>query len=1027
MIWNYDDSWRDKFETCEHRDILIVPHGTNVIKNAGGPPTITNKVPKLDGNNDPIPGEFLPVEFVITNDDIYKEKFEYTNSLDTNEDLAFCGCESAMVKFTIRNNKTYDEEKDAWIPDIPNLQNYVITDENGNTIVGEVQTHYIIKVYIYFNGDSSSLFYLGMFVVEEDKVSSDGYTRDITAFDFLYTIRDMDIHNWYVHMFRGVSWTDNDFEKYFENRKLPDGYVPTETWKQGWVRKPPENGYWTVKDMLEDLIKNICTRYPDQKTVTNREQEVENRTDDPDGAKQLSNYYTNDAQPYTGLALPMVIDPDILDNTKKYSIPDLPDPNAHECYGYMDIMELKVYEDPKIMDAGALSAGKFLEDIGALAGRYPSIRIDDIVDDDYHPLVDWDPDDEDTYYPYNLYEKCILTFKPLPKNDVIPASNNHFDNKDIVKGFKHDEHAVGTIHIWELYTRFDDADEPMFSYANLTREQNKQRELSPSSLKKIQMSNNMFIDYLAKKEDDVKYSKEDKIQTDKKELLLRYAKVRNMLMYGEEVETPVTKNQKNGLLHQGYADMKYRTYTPFELTTFADPVREPGDRIRIHFEDRVTGEVFDFDTYILSRKLSGIQKMMDTYVAKGATANVTFSNYKTSTTYAPQSMGYYGGGSSGSVKTAGGTNLTGLTANDFVEIIRNIGFRLLDEPSSVSARFVATSSKENNDGPIEIVYEDNPLHEGESDIHDGDTTSPIYKYKDDNLSSYEPKVGDYIYYWDRAGDGYEYETSINDPLYVWTGSKWMYAGGNSSAYTCHRFCNDYSTNDSGLKIPEADNGTICENSSCSEITLNLGSESVGTEVIYKEQYENTNHYLYSHERLPLSSGKIEVSSGTKIKVKYGDSIEYVYDAGDDNWFPYVYAFPGFWTTNYPPVGVPITVTDPPHVELKWTDPENIAEWEPKPCSWEGTIVVRKLNAPPLNRWDGVLVTDSTVRDQYSENPFVDDTIELNRVYYYGIFPYYTAIQDAQHPIKYYRFTKVVRVSTGKAIDAPEILSIERVS
>ena len=74
MLWNYDDSWREKFETCEHRDILIVPHGTNVIKNPGGPPEITSKIPKLDPEtNAPIPGEFLPVEFVITNEDIQRK------------------------------------------------------------------------------------------------------------------------------------------------------------------------------------------------------------------------------------------------------------------------------------------------------------------------------------------------------------------------------------------------------------------------------------------------------------------------------------------------------------------------------------------------------------------------------------------------------------------------------------------------------------------------------------------------------------------------------------------------------------------------------------------------------------------------------------------------------------------------------------------------------------------------------------------------------------------------------------------
>lgn len=1018
MLWNYDDSWREKFETCEHRDILIVPHGTNVKKVPRKPPEVTSKVPKLDDDDQPIEGEFLPVEFVITNDDIVKEKFEYTNSLDTNEDLAFCGCESAMVKFTIRNNKTFNEETGKWESDIPNLQNYVITDENDNTIVGEVQTHYIIKVYVYFNGDSDSLIYLGMFVVEEDKVSSDGYTRDITAFDFLYTIRDMDVHNWYVHLFRGVNWKTNDFEKYFENRKepFPEGYTPTETWNEGWAREA--KSCWTVREMLEDLIKNICTRYPDQKTVTNREKNKEDRTDNPDGAKQISNYYTNDSEPYTGLALPMVIDPDILDSTKKYNIPESVDPDAHECYGYMDIMELKVYEDPKIMDAGALSAGKFLEDIGALAGRYPSIRIDDIVDDDYHALSKWDPTnpDPDHYYPYNLYEKCILTFKPLPKNDAKIVPDNYFDNHDIAKGFKHDMYSVGTIHIWELYTRFDDANKPTFSYANLTKAQNKQQELSPGSLKKVQMSNNMFIDYLAKEKDDIKLSKDyppdPEPSTD--ELLTNYTKLRNILMYGEDVIEPVTKNQKNGLLHQGYADIKYRTYTPYELTTFADPVREPGDRIKIHFEDKVTGEVYDFDTYILSRKISGIQKMMDTYVAKGATANVTFSNYKTGTTYAPQSMGYYGGGSSGSVRTAGGTNLTGLTANDFVEIIRNIGFRLLNEPSSVSARFVATSTKESNDNPIQITYEDYPLYPGESDIHDGDTNNVLSIYKDDNLSSYEAKVGDYVEYWNRPGDGYEYET-YSTPLYVWTGSKWVYCADNTSgSASINEFWN-YS--EYGFVISEVADGTICQNSSCDTVTITSTSQEYYN---VKKQKENTSHYFYTVIDTVDPDWTI-IPDGTKIKVKYGDYIEETNDGA------LTYAFPGYWTGGYPPIGTPVTVNEPPHVELKWTDPENIAEWEPKPCSWEGTIVVRKLNSPPLNRWDGVLITDSTVRDQYSENALIDDTIQVNRVYYYGIFPYYTAIQDAQHPIKYYRFTKVIRVSTGKTLDAPEILSIERVS
>jgi hypothetical protein len=1016
MIWNYDDSWRDRFETCEHRDILIVPHGTDVYEVPGGPPRVTSKIPKLNENDEPIVGEYMPVEFVITNEDIYKEKFEYTNSLDTNEDLAFCGCESAMVKFTIRNNKTFDEDQGRYVLDIPNLQNYIITDENGTTLVGECQTHYIIKVYMYFDGDSSSLAYLGMFVVEEDKVSADGYTRDITAFDFLYTIRDMDIYYWYKHLFRGVSYKTNDFKDYFENRKIkvPEDYKPEPAWKEGWVR--PARECWTIGEMLTDLIDNILTRYPSEKTVTNREKGTENNTlDDTSNVKQIDNHYTNDLEPYTGLALPMILDEDLFDPNAIYDIPTEPASNAHECYGYMDILNLKVYEDPKIMDAGALSAGKFLEDIGALAGRYPYIRLDTIRNDSYHDLHAYDENNPNTYYPYNLYEKCILTFKPLPDNDSKIHVQNYFDNSEIVKGFKHDLYASGTVHIWELYTRFDDSDSPTFSYANLTKAQNKIKETTPSLLKKLQTSNNMFIDYLAVKKDDVKLAKDPPTPAPSvDDLLVKYTKVRNVLMYGEEVVEPVTKNQKNGLLHQGYAAIKYRTYTPYELTTFADPVREVGDRIKVNFEDKVTGEVYNFDTYILSRKISGIQKMMDTYVAKGNVSQQTFSNYKTGTTYSPQSMGYYGSGTSVSnaSSSAGGTTFTGLTKDDFCEIIRNIGFRLLDEPESVSAIFVATSTSESNDDVQVYSNSGSSLEPEESSIHNGDTTNPITIYDNGidppELKTITVNAGDY-YYLPRTGDGVEYSSSLDYPYYVWTGSKWVYAGtspdnsGGANEYWCG----------SGMYIEEFENGEITENSSCNSLTLKLDPESV-YQGFSKSQVNNTQFYIYGHT----------TGSETSLTVtpKYGDVI-----TTRQNDYAWYYQYPGFWTENYYPNTNPITINVPPHVELKWSDPNNINSWEPKPCAWEGTVIIRKRNAAPLHRWDGELIVDSTTKDAYKDTAFIDDTIQLNRTYYYGFFPYYTAYTEDGHAIKYYRFTKTVRVSTGVALDAPEILSIERIS
>ena len=109
------------------------------------------------------------------------------------------------------------------------------------------------------------------------------------------------------------------------------------------------------------------------------------------------------------------------------------------------------------------------------------------------------------------------------------------------------------------------------------------------------------------------------------------------------------------------------------------------------------------------------------------------------------------------------------------------------------------------------------------------------------------------------------------------------------------------------------------------------------------------------------------------------------------------------------------------VEITWIDPSDITNYKPVPCAWAGTIVVRSESKPPVHPWDDceILVT-STTRDEYSETPFVDDTIEENKKYYYGIFPYHIALDDNDHPIKYYRFTKVLSVNTQKLLMSPLI-------
>lgn len=112
------------------------------------------------------------------------------------------------------------------------------------------------------------------------------------------------------------------------------------------------------------------------------------------------------------------------------------------------------------------------------------------------------------------------------------------------------------------------------------------------------------------------------------------------------------------------------------------------------------------------------------------------------------------------------------------------------------------------------------------------------------------------------------------------------------------------------------------------------------------------------------------------------------------------------------------------VEIKWEDPADIATNYPVPVEWAGTVIVRSEGNPPLHRFDGdyggTVLVDSTTRDAYKVNAYVDSSIQGNKRYYYGIFPYHVAIDDANLPIKHYRFTKVISVDTHVYLTAPTI-------
>lgn len=754
MRWDYNENYRDMFGDGVHRDILIVPHATSVTGVKDSQPIVRSKVPLFEPgpNGKAKPGEYKDLEFIITNDDIIKEKFEFSRSINSADNLAFGSCESAMIKFSIRNNKNYNEETGLWEPEIPNLQKIEVTSEDNTVLVGEVEAAAIIEVYMYINNDSSTLMWLGMYKVEEDKVTNNGYEREIVAYDFMLTFRDMDIYEWYKGLFKGIPKDSDDPSK---------GYV-----KAG-------KDEWTIGEALNDLLENLAYLSPKEPTITNPKDYLVDM----------------DAKDYPGYGMPIVLDPDLTDATvDEIVVPEESGADAHERYGYMPILNLPFHEDEKIIKKGSYSAGKFLEDIAMLAGRFGIIRRDKYVDGSYVPY------DPSTDYHYNHYEKCILSFRPIEQKDADVASENMMDNSDIQKGFQHDDYDVQEIKLLEI-TNYDSKSIGIYCPTGLSEEELKEyKSGKKETIPAYVISENTFTSYL-------KLDATTKTSTQ----TLSNKEIIDALFKGVE-----GVNDGKPFLDNAFNNMIYRPYRPYQMTTFGDLCREPGDRINVSGYDPISGEEFEFTSYIFEIKTTGIQKMMDTYTTKGNLYSQSYSDYRSGTTasgFRPQSMGYGRGGGdvSGGQSAEGVVSGDGMTAEDFVAYIRNIGFRLLQEPTKVKA---------------------------------------------------------------------------------------------------------------------------------------------------------------------------------------------IYSAVDST------------------------------VSISWKDPDDMDTWRPIPVAWEGTIVVRKEGSPPRHRWDGDVLVDSTTRDEYSETPFIDNNnVEINKKYYYGIFPYYTADNIDGHDIKHYRFTKSVLVETTEILKAPEIKSI----
>ena len=656
--------------------------------------------------------------------------------------------------------------------------------------------------------------------------------------------------------------------------------------------------------------------------------------------------------------------------------------------------------------------GKFLEDIGLLAGRYPYIRTDYIQDDDwFDPAIKTGNQNR-----YNNYEKCILTFKPLPtsKDDSKLPTDQMLDNTEISKGFSHESYTVDDIEIVKINFQ----DKTNIQYSRLTASQRKDK--LTGNVQTFTFSDNIFVSYLVDKSDDEEIKKK-----------LENYKALKLKIFGKENKKG--NMSSTALFAQGYYNMKYRSYVPYELTTYADPVRDVGDRIKITYTDVVTGEHVSFFSYILEREMNGIQKCLDTYKAQGDGLNPVFSNYKTGSTYqsgssyAASSFGYnavYSGTGTGG---SSGSGALGVTPSNLVQYWRNFGIRLLDEPDDCEAKFVKGSESSNTYTYNQLAYQCLNYDSGITRLYDGDTTNPINIWDSDNEQpiSVTAKENDYV---SNSAD-YEnvneyYDTTHNcgaySSMYIYDANKWLYTGPNN-------VLNDSSTI-GNLQNMIKNIDDFYEGSTQTEIQLRRRVYYDDTSLEYSEinKYSvDTVHAAYgtwfdSFFVYTDYYAESALSEEITIEAKYGTIIY-----GLEDYFTYIY--PGVWvegdyTSSYPE-NSEVDITTKKYVSLKWSDPQDITDWKPTPATWEGTVIVRKENSAPLHRWDGEKVVRTTTRDKYKTKAYKDEDIKANKVYYYGFFPYYTKISDPDHPIRFYTFTKTIRVETGVITYAPVIESI----
>lgn len=72
-------------------------------------------------------------------------------------------------------------------------------------------------------------------------------------------------------------------------------------------------------------------------------------------------------------------------------------------------------------------------------------------------------------------------------------------------------------------------------------------------------------------------------------------------------------------------------------------------------------------------------------------------------------------------------------------------------------------------------------------------------------------------------------------------------------------------------------------------------------------------------------------------------------------------------------------------ELTWSDPDDSCYQNNVYCTWANTVIVRKVGSYPQSPFDGQVVVSSSVRNEYSKTPYIDE-VDTSIDYKYRAFP-----------------------------------------